>query len=109
MYLKSLYPDVPKLPPKNVYTYCFDRPERVAAPDHTFYIDALTGRTRSYREFRQRTARAMTALGAPTSHGGLGLCRENDEIVGILSENCIVRCARQSSSRDHRVSYVIKY
>lgn len=91
MYLKSPFPDPPKLSPINVYKYCFDRPERLGAPDYTFHIDAPTGRKRSYREHRERTVHAMTALGAPTSHGGLGLARGQGEIVGVLSENCMVR------------------
>lgn len=90
MYLKSLFPDIPHLPPTNVYSYCFDRPERLAEPDYTYHVDALTGHQRSYRQHRERAVHAMTALGAPTSQGGLGLRREDGEIVGILSENCMV-------------------
>ncbi|KAJ3555619.1 hypothetical protein NM688_g2475 [Phlebia brevispora] len=57
--------------------------------DHTLYIDAISGRKRSFVEFRERIYDAATALSAPPSQGGLGIDGANGEIVGIYSHNCL--------------------
>jgi acyl-CoA synthetase (AMP-forming)/AMP-acid ligase II len=59
--------------------------------DYTLFIDAATGRKMNYREFYERIMDGATALGSPISEQGLGLSGEDGEIVGILSENCMVR------------------
>jgi hypothetical protein len=91
MYLKSLYPDLPDIPPKNFHRLLFHRQDMKAWDDYTVLIDAVTGRKRSYREFYERVMDGATALGSPISEQGLGLSGEDGEIVGILGENCMVR------------------
>ncbi|KAG1722299.1 hypothetical protein EDB19DRAFT_2029369 [Suillus lakei] len=51
-------------------------------------MNVATGQWRSFREFLKRVHDGATALGADMMQGGLGLCPENRELVGILSENC---------------------
>ncbi|PFH48605.1 hypothetical protein AMATHDRAFT_49379 [Amanita thiersii Skay4041] len=89
MYLKSMYPDVPPLPPGNVHNLCLRQPAQDDWPDYTVQIELKTGKTRSFREFVQRVDYAATALGASVDKGGLGLSAENNDIIGIMSENCM--------------------
>lgn len=91
MYLKSPYPDPPALPEVNSHYLFFKRPDQAQWPDYTLHIDATTGERRKYREFVKRVEDLATALGAPVSQGGLGLSAEDGEIIGIVSENCMVR------------------
>ena len=90
MHIKSTYPEVPPLPDKNAHLALLRRPDQVNWPDFTFLIDARTGKTRTYREFEERVKYAATALGAPVIQGGLGLSAENGDVIGIMSENCMV-------------------
>jgi len=87
MYLKSLYPDVPKVPAQNVHHICFNRSDQIEWKNHTLHIEATTGKRRSFREFYERVIDGATALGSPISADGLGLNGEDGEIVGILGEN----------------------
>ncbi|PFH48608.1 hypothetical protein AMATHDRAFT_65004 [Amanita thiersii Skay4041] len=89
MHLKSMYPDVPPLPPGNVHYLCLRRPDQEDWPDYTIHIELKTGKTRSFREFVQRVDYAATALGASIDKGCLGLSAENNDVVGIMSENCM--------------------
>ena len=91
MYHKSMYPDVPDFPPQNIHHYLFHRPEQKEWKDHTLYVDAVTGRKRSYREFYERIMDGATALGSPLDGNCLGLKGEDGEIVGILGANSMVR------------------
>jgi len=91
MYLKSMYPDVPKIPSRNFHHLLFHHPDIRQWNDYTLFIDAATGRKSTYREFYERVMDGATALGSPISDQGLGLRGEDGEIVGILSENCVVR------------------
>ena len=68
----------------------FNVPGQDDTPDYTLYIDAVSGRERSYYEFREMVRDGATALGAPVSEGGLGLNALADDIVGIYSYNCMV-------------------
>lgn len=86
----SLYPPLPKYPEANVYELFFNNPDQNALPDYTLYVDAETGRNFRRSEFKQRVHDTMTAFGAPVSNGGLGLSKENGDIIGIYSSNCIV-------------------
>lgn len=89
MVIKSLYPDIPAIPPTNVHNVLFRRPEQKAWTNHTLHIDATTGKKRSYREFYERVIDGATALGSPVSEKGLGLKGEDGELVGIMAENCM--------------------
>lgn len=87
MYQKSLFPEIRSLPEVNAVTDMLYRPEQSSWPDYTAQIDATTGQKRTFTQFRERAGLGATALGAPE---GLGLCPENSDTVGILSENCLV-------------------
>ncbi|KIK90748.1 hypothetical protein PAXRUDRAFT_831419 [Paxillus rubicundulus Ve08.2h10] len=89
MYYKSLFPPLPEIPPQNVHHILFNRPEQKTWPDYTFQVSASTGATRSFQEFLERVRDGATALGSDVKDGGLGIRRENDEIVGVLSENSL--------------------
>jgi hypothetical protein len=90
MHLRSMYPPVPPLKDGNVHNIILRRPDQAAWPDFTLHIDTSTGRKQTYHEFMERVYDGATALGTPVSEGGLGLRAEDGEIVGILSENCMV-------------------
>jgi hypothetical protein len=92
MYYKSLFPELPKVPESNVHHLLFNRPDQREWPDYTLLVNVTTGQRRSFREFVERVRDGATALGADVTQGGLGLRPENGDIVGILSENCPVRC-----------------
>lgn len=89
MYHKSLFPPLPQIPEQNVHHFLLDRQDQKSWPDFTFQVDVPTSRRRTFKEFLERVRDGATALGTDTEHGGLGVLRENDEIVGILSENCL--------------------
>lgn len=91
MVIKSLYPDLPVIPPTNVHNILFRRPEQKDWSNFTLHIDAATGKKRSYREFYERVIDGATALGSPVSEKGLGLKGGDGELVGIMAENCMVR------------------
>lgn len=90
MYLKSPYPPLPPIPHENVHHYMFNTTASQDIPDYTLHIDAISGRRRSWQEFRDRVYDGASALGAPLSQGGLGLDAANGDIVGIYSHNCLV-------------------
>ncbi|KII90716.1 hypothetical protein PLICRDRAFT_52417 [Plicaturopsis crispa FD-325 SS-3] len=86
MVLKSVFPDIPQLPEQNFHHHCFNRPDQADwPPDYTLYIDAVTGRKRTFKQFKETIYDGATALGSPVADGGLGL--KGDEMVGILSGN----------------------
>ena len=91
MHHMSLFPPLPHMPEQNVHHILLDRPDQASWRDFTFQVDILTGEQRSFRQFIERVRDGATALGTGTEYGGLGLRSENNEIVGILSENCLVR------------------
>lgn len=97
MYYRSLYPPIPQLPPKNYVDFALDRPESRKFPNCKVYINAHTGEEIRRREFIERFEHAAVGLKAGLRDGGLGLKgkenvgdRNHREIVGILSENCLV-------------------
>jgi acyl-CoA synthetase (AMP-forming)/AMP-acid ligase II len=90
MHIKSTYPEVPPLQDTNAHLALLRRPGQVDWPDFTFLIDARTGKTRTFREFEERVKYAATALGTPVIQGGLGLSAENGDVIGIMSDNCMV-------------------
>ena len=90
VYLKSFFPHPPPIPNANFHQYAFNTQEERNIKDYTLHIDAITGRKRSFYEFRDRVRVGATALGAPVEHGGLGLSAEAGDIVGIYSFNSLV-------------------
>lgn len=90
MYHNSLYPPPPDIPPQNIHNVLFNRPEQAHWPDYTLHIDALTGQTRSFRQFLERVRDGATAMSADVDQGGLGIRPGNNELVGLLTENSMV-------------------
>lgn len=91
MYYKSLFPPLPKTQPQNVHNILFDRPDQADWPDYPLHVNALTGATRSFRQFLDTVRDGATAMASDINLGGLGICPEkNDELVGVLSENSMV-------------------
>jgi len=85
MVFRSLLPSVPDVSFPNAHHFFLGRPDQAGWEDYDLHVDALTGKTRKWFEFRDRVKRGATAFRAP----GL-FPHEEDEIVGILGENCIV-------------------
>ena len=84
MVFRSLLPPVPDLPPTSVHNL-LNRPDQAEWEDYVLHVDALTGKTRKWSEFKDRVARGATALGDSDRFP-----HEENAIVGILSENCVV-------------------
>ncbi|KAI0785165.1 hypothetical protein C8Q75DRAFT_723084 [Abortiporus biennis] len=90
MYLTSPYPPVDPIPDENIHKLLFHfEQEDIEIEDKVIHIDGLTGFQRSRKEFYERVRDAATALGAPISEGGLGLSGDKEDIVAILSLNCL--------------------
>jgi hypothetical protein len=85
-----MYPDIPNVPPQNYHNLLLCRQDQKEWKDHTLLIDGITGKKTCYHEFYERVMDGATALGSPVSGNGLGLNGEDGNIVGILSENCMV-------------------
>ena len=85
MIFQSPFPRVPDYPFPNAHHLFFNRPDQANWKDYVLHVDALTGKARKWSEFKDRVKRGATAFGDP----GLFPHKEN-EIVGILSENCVV-------------------
>jgi hypothetical protein len=91
MYLKSLYPEPPPNPPHlNAYLALLGRPDQGSWPDFIGHVEHHTGKSYSFIEVCKRINNLATALGSPTSLGGLGLQSGNGEIIGIMSDNSSV-------------------
>ena len=91
-HIKSLFRSLPSSTPTvNYYDWLLGRPELKKWPDFVFHIDGVTGERRHVHAVLERFEHAATALAASPSDGGLGLAAGQGEIVGILSENCLVR------------------
>jgi hypothetical protein len=90
MHISSMYPPVTPLGDLNVHNVIFRRPDQAEWPDYTVYIDAATGRRQTFYEVLERIYDGATFLGTPVSEGGLGIKADDGEIVGILSDNCMV-------------------
>lgn len=90
-HLKSLFRSLPfSTPTINYYDWLLGRPALKSWPDFTLHIDAVTGERRQARNVLERLEHAATALAASPSDGGLGLAA-GKQVVGILSQNCLVR------------------
>jgi hypothetical protein len=91
MYVKSSFPDQAKVPDCNAYEALWNRYEQAGwSDDLILHIEGISGRKRTYQEFRTRAVLAATALGSPISDGSLGF-RETGEMVAIISYNSLVR------------------
>ena len=90
-YLKSLYGLTPVGPTVNYYDFLIGRPDLASWPDYTLFIDAITGKRRRFRETLARIEECATALSSAKRDGGLEIEPGSKEVVGILSENCMVR------------------
>jgi hypothetical protein len=89
-YTKSLFRSPPlSTPTINYYDWLLGRPELRSWPDFTVYIDAVTGERRQVYDVLKRFEHAATALAASPRDGGLGLVGGR-QVVGILSQNCLV-------------------
>jgi len=91
MVFQSLLPPVPDLPLPNAHHLFLDRPDQAEWEDYVLYVDALTGKTRKWHEFEDRVKRGATAFGNRDLFP-----HEKNEIVGILSENCVVSYSRSA-------------
>jgi acyl-CoA synthetase (AMP-forming)/AMP-acid ligase II len=91
-HIKSLFRSLPSSTPTvNYYDWLLGRPSLKEWPDFPVHIDGVTGEQRNVHAVLERFEQAATALAASPSDGGLGLAAGNGGIVGILSENCLVR------------------
>ena len=94
MYITSKYPDIPPYQEANIHHFLLNRPDQTSWDDHIVLVDVLTNREVSFPQFRRRVYDGMSALSLPTSLGGLGFRTDQNEIVGIMSENSIVSLFR---------------
>ena len=91
MYIKSSVPDQAKVTDCNAYKALWNRHEQAGwSDDLILHIEGISGRTRTYQEFRTMSVLAATALGSPISDGSLGF-REKGEMIVIISHNSLVR------------------
>lgn len=90
-HIKSLFRSLPlSTPTTNYYDWLLGNPALKSWPDFTLHIDAVTGERRQVRDVLERFEHAATALAASPTDGGLGLVA-GEQVVGILSQNCLVR------------------
>lgn len=92
-YIKSPRRPIPAVPAINYYDYLLRRPEIKSWPDYTLFVDATTGRRRRFRETLAHIEDCATALTLAADEGGLDMQPGSNEVVGILSENCLVGAA----------------
>ena len=79
-------------PTVNYYAWFLGRPELKSWPNYTLHIDPVTGERRRLRFVLDRLEHTATALVSSPSDGGFGfVAGQQSGIVGILSENCLVR------------------
>ena len=91
MYIKSSFPDQDKVPDCNAYEALWNRHEQAGWPDDlVLHIEGISGKKRTYQEFRTRAVLAATALGSPVTDGSIGF-RETGEMIAIISHNSLVR------------------
>jgi hypothetical protein len=94
LHIKSLFRSLSSSTPTiNYYDGLLGRPELKSWPLHwpnfTLHIDAVTGERRQVRDALEHFKRAATALATSSRDGGLGLVARK-QVVGILSQNCLV-------------------
>ena len=90
-HIKTLFHSLPlSTPTINYYDWLLGLPELKSWSDFTLHIDAVTGERRQARAVLERIEHAATTLAAFPGDGGLGFSGRRG-VVGILSENCLVR------------------
>lgn len=89
-YHRSLYGLTPVGPTVNYYDFLVGRPDLQSWPDYTLFVDAMTGKRRRFRETLARIEECASALSSEGRDGGLEIEPGSKEVVGILSENCMV-------------------
>jgi hypothetical protein len=90
-HLKSLWPALPSVPDHlNIFETVLGQPYHDEWPDYTLHVDEETGKTRTFMEFRRMVNDLAATLARSTAQGGLGLRAEDDEIIGIMSDNSSV-------------------
>ncbi|KAH9080347.1 hypothetical protein EDB83DRAFT_971240 [Lactarius deliciosus] len=87
--MPSLRSPIPAGPAINYYDFLFRRPELRSWPDYTLFVDATTGRRRRFRETLANIEDCATALTLAADEGGLDMEPGSNDVVGILSENCL--------------------
>ena len=91
-HIKPLFRSLPSsIPTINYYDWLLGRPELKSWSDFTLHIDGVTGEQRQARAVLERFEHTATALATSPRDGGLGLVSGRREVVGCLSENCLVR------------------
>ena len=90
MHHNSLFPPLPDIPPQNIHNLLLDRTDQAEWPDFTLHIDAVTGQSRSFRQFVECVRDGATAMSSDIDSGGLGIRPQSGEIVGVLTENSMV-------------------
>ncbi len=105
MHLRSLYPELPPLPPSlNAYLVLAERPEQDEWPDFVAHVEVVTGKTRTFHELRRRINDIATVLAAPITLGGLELRPGGREIIGIISDNSSVSDGLNTCLLESRVT-----
>src|SRR5260221_9877170 len=96
-HIKPLFRSVSlSIPTVNYYDWLTGRPDLKKWPDFPLYIDGVTEEQRSVHAVLERFEHAATALATSPRDGGLGLVAGKGEMVGILSENCLVRVLKKT-------------
>jgi hypothetical protein len=83
---------LPPLPETNfVYALLHSpSPPRPPLPDdYVTHIDGITGEKRTLKQLIARIAEVGAAFCAPQNKGGLAI-QPKEQVVGLLSDNCIV-------------------
>ncbi|KAI0640953.1 acetyl-CoA synthetase-like protein [Trametes meyenii] len=88
MHFKSPYPPLPPIPLQNAHQVIFSSPALQTNEDQLLFLEPLTGKQWSKRDFRQRVYDCTTALLTPVAEGGLGF-DPSQEMVAIMSINCL--------------------
>lgn len=104
-HLKSLFPDLPPLPDyMNIWDAIIGQPHHDEFPEYAIHEDEQTGKTHTFKELKKRINDLAASIGAPISRGGLGLKREDGEMIGILSDNSSVRSSTFASTAREKLN-----
>ena len=103
MIFHSLLPPTPDSSFPNAHHLFLNRPDQAEWEDYNLQVDGPTGKVRKWYEFKDRVKRGATAFGDPS----LFPCEEN-EVIGVLSENCVVSSMSlvSESCADRRAPWV---
>jgi hypothetical protein len=87
----SLFGPVREVPPINCSDFILYPPGVSHPPDQLLYIDAIAEKQSTRGEFINRVNALCREFCTPTSEGGMGLAEYKDVMVGIYSDNSLVR------------------